>query len=88
MKKEEVKFKNMGEATELVHKTEIKGTPFTAVRLNGSSKMFLSVGFQKLTEDIFNNIDEVMQYLDDNKWEIIMLLCLITTKYVNESKEK
>lgn len=87
MKKEEVKFESTGKATELVHRTEIPGSPFTAVKLNGSSKAFLAIGMQKLTEDIFNNIDEVMEYINENKWNIIMQFCMLTAKFINDNKE-
>lgn len=84
MKKEEVKFESTGKATELVHRTEITGTPFSAVKLNGTNKSFLAIGMYKLTDDIFNDIDDILDYIKNNQWDLIMSIALIAIKITNE----
>lgn len=86
MKKEEIKFESTGKATELVHRTEIKGSPFTAVKLNGTAKAFLAIGMHKLTDDIFDNVDDVIEYIEENKWDLIMQIALLASQFINNEK--
>ena len=63
---------------ELIKVEQVPNTPFKIVTRAGES--FLAMGRFKLTHS-FNTQEEVMQYLDEHKWEIVLTMISIGVEY-------
>nr|WAE43527.1 MAG: hypothetical protein [Microviridae sp.] len=74
--------------TELIKKLEIKGTPFHIVFAEGN-KGFLAMGIYRMTEDLFDNKVEALNYIVENKWNLIVqmiIVCIKSTKAIEDEK--
>lgn len=65
----------------LIERVEIKNTPFKAVRYD--NKWLLTMGKYRLSSIDLESYDEVIKYLDENKWKIIGNMILILQENLN-----
>lgn len=61
--------------TKLVDRIKIVGTPFTMV--NYGENWYLMMGRYRLNETEYKTQEEVLQYMEDNQWDIILKMIAI-----------
>lgn len=69
---------------ELVSRIQVENSPFTII---GTEKgHFLTLGKYRMTTKNFSNVQEITEWMDLNKWELMATFCSIiaeeTTKEV------
>ena len=66
-------------STQLVERKHIEGTPFTAVKIE-NQPYFLTLGKYRL-QYAANTLDELLDLIDSEKWNIIIDICQIITEF-------
>ena len=69
-------------STAMIEKIPIVGTPFMSVKYNGS--YFLMLGIYRLNETTLNSHEEVLSYVEEQTWNLIPKVILIT---INDTLE-
>ena len=74
---------------QLVKRHELKNSPFVVIETN--KQFFLTMGKYRLSEKLFNNIEEVNEWMEINKWELLTNFCSIiaseTVNLINNQKQ-
>jgi hypothetical protein len=80
----------MKKVKELVRRHQVENSPFTIIENNDN--FFLTCGRYRMTTKNFNNEKEVLEWIDQNHWELMATFCSLvaeeTTKEILKNQTK
>lgn len=69
-----------------ITKTEIENTPFTIITDDEENKSFIVLGNNRVSNELFDSIEEAESYVNDKPWELILVSAAIFIEKTQQLK--
>ena len=73
----------------IFNRIECKNTPFSVFESKGEERTFcvIALGNSRVSENIFDNVEEALQYIETKPWELILNTMVVLMEKLNNVEQ-